>query len=119
MIEIGINENDPLRIGANKTHEKSQLKEQSWSLSGYCSKLIHISQIDFNYNFTQLSYSLFSPSKLYQHSKTYKGIILHILESQNYQIKEDPFFLIIILIFLFVSAMSYSIFFGRYNLKLY
>ena len=40
-------------------------KQQNWTLRDYCSKMMHISQMDVEYTFAQIFYSLISPSKLY------------------------------------------------------
>ena len=58
-------EEDPLQMPSNSSFSK----QQGWNLRDYCSKLLHISQMDIEYNFAQLFYSLFAPSKLYMLTK--------------------------------------------------
>ena len=83
MTEIEIKEEEGFKASSNKSLDASASRQQVWYLKDYCSKIIHISQMDIEYNFAQLFYSLFAPSKLYQHTKWRKRIIY-----ENYRNKK-------------------------------
>jgi len=74
IVGIEVGEEDPLK---GNTSVEDFVAKQTWSLKDYCSKIIHTSQMDLEYNFAQLFYSLFSPTKLYQHTKWRKRTLLH------------------------------------------
>jgi len=71
-----LKEEDPLFKHSPDQNFAAARPQQGWNLRDYCNKLFHIRQMDIEYNFAQIFYALFAPSKLYMHTKWRKRIFL-------------------------------------------
>jgi hypothetical protein len=93
-------------------------KLHAWTIKDYCTKIIHISQMDIEYTFAQIFYSLTSPSKLYLLTKWRKRILLlSAVETKNYWARDDPCFLLVLMAFMVIVSISYALLHGKYFKK--
>ena len=84
-----------------------------YNLKDYCNKIVHFSQMDVEYAFSQMIYVCYAPSKLYQLTKWRKRnnlyIYIYILETKNYWARDDPCFVLVLIFFLIVTAIAYAL----------
>lgn len=77
------------------------------SMMDYLKKMIHIRQIDYYVAFTNIIYC-FKPKEITETAKIRKHL-------KNKYARDDPGFLIILILDLFISSISYSLAYGHYN----
>jgi len=72
------------------------------SLSEYLRRMIQYAQMDMSYTFAQMMYLCFAPRKVYQLTSYRK-------QTKNQWARDDPAFVVVLVFFLSVAAVSYSI----------
>ena len=82
-------------------------EEYCYSFIDYLKKIYHIRQIDYYLAYLNIIYC-FKPKELIEMSKMRKHL-------KNKYGRDDPGFLLLIIIYILISSISYSITFGIYN----
>ena len=82
-------------------------EEYCYSFIDYLKKIYHIRQIDYYLAYLNIIYC-FNPKELIEMSKMRKHL-------KNKYGRDDPGFLLLLIIYIFISSISYSITFGIYN----
>lgn len=72
------------------------------SVSEYMRRMIHYAQMDIDYTFAQMIYLCFAPRKVYQLTSYRK-------QTKNQWARDDPAFVVVLVFFLVVAAISYSV----------
>lgn len=72
------------------------------SFSEYMRRMIHYAQMDISYTFAQMLYLCFAPRKVYQLTSYRK-------QTKNQWARDDPAFIVVIIFFLVIAGISYSV----------
>jgi len=72
------------------------------SFSEYMRRMIQYAQMDIDYTFAQMIYLCLAPRKVYQLTSYRK-------QTKNQWARDDPAFVVVIVLFLVVAALSYSV----------
>jgi len=72
------------------------------SFSEYMRRMIQYAQMDMSYTFAQMMYLCIAPRKVYQLTSYRK-------QTKNQWARDDPAFVVVLVVFLCVSAVAYSI----------
>ncbi|CAK8992626.1 unnamed protein product [Durusdinium trenchii] len=72
------------------------------SLSEYLRRMLHYAQMDIDYTFAQMLYLCIAPRKVYQLTSYRK-------QTKNQWARDDPAFVVVLIFFLTVTAIAYSI----------
>lgn len=72
------------------------------SFSEYMRRMIHYAQMDIDYTFAQMIYLCFAPRKVYQLTSYRK-------QTKNQWARDDPAFVVVLVFFLVVAALSYGV----------
>eukprot|EP01084_Bolivina_argentea_P242438 406701_1 len=87
---------------------RPSLMNNSSSFGEYLSRILNISQMDFQYALWQMSRLLVSPSRVYNYTKTRQLI-------RGQFARDDPAFIVILLCLMITSNIIYTIFFGHHS----
>ena len=74
-------------------------------MSEYFWRVTNLSQMDFNFSFSQMMYLITSPSLVYKHTTFRKQI-------KNQWARDDPAFLVLLCYFLSAASLSFCVGFG-------
>ncbi|KYR02296.1 UNC-50 family protein [Tieghemostelium lacteum] len=74
----------------------------------YFRRIFHYPQMDIEYTFWIMFYLCFNPSRVYRNTSWHK-------QTKNQWARDDPAFVFILLLFMFVASMSYAITFHYLN----
>eukprot|EP00928_Gymnodinium_smaydae_P025047 TRINITY_DN20089_c0_g1_i2.p1 TRINITY_DN20089_c0_g1~~TRINITY_DN20089_c0_g1_i2.p1 ORF type:complete len:246 (-),score=45.84 TRINITY_DN20089_c0_g1_i2:221-958(-) len=72
------------------------------SLSEYLRRMMHYAQMDIDYTFAQMMYLCVAPRKVYQLTSYRK-------QTKNQWARDDPAFIVVLIMFLTVASISYSL----------
>ncbi|PHJ14981.1 unc-50 family protein [Cystoisospora suis] len=75
-------------------------------LSSFCHRLAHFSLMDLQFSFAQFSLLVFSPRKVYEFANIRK-------KQKNYYARDDPGFLLLLLVFFLATGLAYGFAFSR------
>jgi hypothetical protein len=107
------NDNQSTTVPSTST----QRTTTSMAIFNYLRRMFSPSQMDFEYTCRQMVDLIFSPSKVYDLSKYRK-------RTRNQWARDDPAFIVLLFLFMFVSAVAYGIAFemtsvGEYGLLMF
>lgn len=72
------------------------------SLPDYMRRMLHYAQMDIDYTFAQMIYLCIAPRKVYQ-------LTAYRKQTKNQWARDDPAFVVVIVFFLIVAAVSYGL----------